>query len=436
MRIGIRREDKPFEKRVPLVPEDIAELKKTGIEVVVQPSNERAFSDEEFLKAGATIRESLDDCAVVFGIKEFPLGFLRRGGVYAFFSHTIKGQPHNMPLLARLLNLGCSLIDYEKVTDEHGRRLIFFGWHAGVAGMVETLWALARRLEEEGFKTPLLEIKRPLDYHDIAEMKAHLAEVGERLAKEGLPEAVVPLVVGIAGYGNVGRGAREILQILPHTTIQPQDLPKLFQQKPKNNTIYKVVFKEEHTVRPNDPNHTFNLQEFFEHPELYHGVFEQYLPYLTVLVNAIYWEQKYPRLMRKEATRKAYEAGKLRIKVVGDISCDINGAIEFTHKATTPGEPLFTWNPKTDTATDGCGTDGVVVMAVDILPAEFPRDSSTAFSRALMPFVEAMARADWTADFAKLNLPPEIKRAVILHKGELTPDFTYLKEHVKPYEGE
>ncbi len=108
---------------------------------------------------------------MVFAVKEIPPALFEPGKVYVFFAHVIKGQPYNMPMLRRLLDLGCTLIDYEKVTDDQGRRLIFFGRHAGMAGTLETLWALGRRLAWEGIPTPLADLRHAYEYRDVAEAK-------------------------------------------------------------------------------------------------------------------------------------------------------------------------------------------------------------------------------------------------------------------------
>ncbi|MFN2186083.1 MAG: hypothetical protein ACK2UU_19035, partial [Anaerolineae bacterium] len=141
-RIGIRHEDKSeWERRVPVIPEDASELQQLGVQVLVERSPTRAFTEKEFAQAGIETREDLSSCPVIFGIKEIPKDQFEPGKAYMFFAHVIKGQPYNMPMLRRLLELGCTLIDYERVVDESNRRLIFFGWHAGVAGMINTLWA-------------------------------------------------------------------------------------------------------------------------------------------------------------------------------------------------------------------------------------------------------------------------------------------------------
>jgi saccharopine dehydrogenase (NAD+, L-lysine-forming) len=428
--IGIRREDKSrWERRVPVTPEDARMLREEhGVEVWVQPSSIRTFSEEEFIQAGAVVQDDLSPCPVILAVKEMPLDFFEPGKTYVFFAHVIKGQPYNMPMLQRMLDLGCTLIDYEKVTDERGRRLIFFGRHAGLAGMVETLWALGQRLDWEGIPNPFSQLRHTYEYEDLAACKEAVSRVGEQLKAEGLPDSVAPLVCGVAGYGNVARGVWEILDLLPVEEIQPGEVAALVEGPDyAANAIYKVVFKEEHTVEPVSPGDLFDLQDFYDHPEKYRSTFERYVPYLTMIVNCIYWEEKYPRLVTKAYLKRLYGAGKPRLRVIGDISCDVEGAIECTVRSTEVDAPVFVYDPFTGEASDGIAGEGPVVMAVDILPSELPRDASVDFSRVLSAFIPAIATADFSVGFEQLELPPEIKRAVVAHRGELTPDYRYIE---------
>jgi alpha-aminoadipic semialdehyde synthase len=183
-------------------------------------------------------------------------------------------------------------------------------------------------------------------------------------------------------------------------------------------------------ARPKAAGEPFELQRYYAHPEAFDPAFDPYLPHLDVLVNAIYWDPRYPRLVTKRTLAEQVERGALRLRVIGDISCDIDGAIECTVRATEPGEPVFVYNPRTGAEVDGVEGDGVAVMAVDILPSELPRDASSYFSRVLQPYIPALAAADYSAPFDLLALPPEIKRAVIVHRGDLTPAYRYLQDHL------
>lgn len=428
-KIGIRREDKnKWERRTPIVPEHVAMLKeKFDITTIIQPSDIRVFSDDEYKNVGAIVKEDLSDSNIVFAIKEIPIDFFQPGKTYVFFAHVIKGQKHNMPMLKKMMELGCNLIDYEKITDEKGRRLVFFGRYAGLAGMVDTLWAFGKRLKLKNIITPFENIKQTIHYKGLDDIKKHLNEIGEKIKSEGLPDEISPLVVGFAGYGNVSRGAQEILDLLPVEEISPTDLSFLSSDY-SNNVVYKVVFKEEHMVEKiNKSSDGFELKDYYEHPEKYKSVFDKYVPHLSILMNCIYWDARYPRLVTTDFIKKNFSKD-FKLQIIGDISVDIEGAIEFTKKATTPDNPVFVYNPRTDDITDGYTGEGVVVMAVDNLPCELPRESSRSFSETLIRFIPDIADADFSVDFKDLSLPSEIKKAVILHHGKLTPDYEYINK--------
>ena len=431
--LGIRREDKNrWERRVPLIPGHVQELKKKhGVETQIQSSEIRVFFDREYRDIGAQVRDDLSLCSVVFAVKEIPIDVFERGKTYVFFSHTIKGQKHNMPMLKKMMDMGCTLIDYERIVDKNGKRLVFFGRFAGLAGMVDTLWIFGQRLKWENIETPFGEIKQAIHYEDLEDIKKHLIKVGRKIETRGLPESLTPLVIGFAGYGHVSIGAQEILDVLPVKEIKPDEIESIY-KNPSNKVIYKVVFREEHMVEPVSPGKKFDLQDYYSHPEKYRPAFERYIPYLSILMNCVYWSARYPRLVTKEYLKKSFKNKEnLRLKAIGDISVDINGAIEFTEKTTSPDNPVFVYNPITDTIKDGYKGDGVVVMAVDNLPCELPRESSQSFSENLLRFVPDIMKADFTvSDFDKLALPSEIKNAVILYQGKLTPNYNYINKYL------
>ncbi|HDQ16176.1 MAG TPA: hypothetical protein ENN45_03870, partial [Bacteroidetes bacterium] len=372
------------------------------------------------------VNEDISDSNVVFAVKEVPINFFQPGKTYVFFAHVIKGQKYNMPMLKKMMGLGCNLIDYEKIVDEHGRRLVFFGRYAGLAGMTDTLWAFGQRLKSKGFITPLSDIKKTTSYGRLGEIKKHLVEVGEKIINDGFPNEICPVVVGFAGYGNVSRGAQEIIDILPVEEIAPIELNSL-QEEYSNDVIYKVVFKEENMVQKLTPSSKFDLQHYYRHPEQYKSVFERYVPHLSILMNCIYWDDRYPRLITDEFVKNNFNE-KFKLQVVGDISVDVEGAIQFTKKVTDPGNPVFVYNPMANKVIDGYGGEGIAVMAVDNLPCELPRDSSKSFSETLLRFIPDIAKADFSVDFKDLDLPPEIKKAVILYHGKLTPDYKYISK--------
>ncbi|MCP4634811.1 MAG: hypothetical protein GY855_17930 [candidate division Zixibacteria bacterium] len=429
--VGIRREDKNrFEARVPLTPEDMAfVMQETGAKFKIQPSELRIFSDDEYRNIGAEIAENISDCPLVFAVKEIPNDLFHEGYTYMFFSHTIKGQDYNMGMLRKMMYLKCNLIDYEKVTDDKNRRLIFFGRYAGLAGMIDSLYAFGQRLKAEGIANPFSTIKNTYKYNSLDDAKSAISEVAELIKKDGLPEKITPLLTGFAGYGNVSLGAQEIYDILPTEEIKPDEIEKLYSGNGDHSkTIYKVVFKEEHMVEPIDESGKFELQDYYDNPEKYRSKFETYLPNLTILMNCIYWDTMYPRLMTIDYTKELYSGYEIpRLRVIGDITCDINGAIETTVKSTEPDIPAFLYDIHKDEAVNTFAGDGPIIMAVDNLPCELPKESSGEFSKALKVLAPAIIKADFTQTFDESGLPDEIKRAMILYKGEFTPGFRFME---------
>jgi len=431
--IGIRHEDKyTMERRVALPPDTVNEIIKQGLEVFVESSPKRVFKDSEFTTAGAKVTDNLSECPVIFGVKEIPPTWFEEGKTYIFFSHVIKGQPYNMPMLKAMMEKKCNLIDYEKIADENGKRLIFFGRFAGLAGMINSLWSFGERLKSEGIENPFSEIKQAHTYHSLDETEKVISNVGEVIKSQGLPDALIPLVIGFTGYGNVSQGAQHIAGLLPVKEVTPTELLHLKEWgNYSNKLVYKVVFKEEHLSEPIDPQTRFELQDYYKHPEKYKNQFEKYPPHLSILMNCMYWDVRYPRILTKDYIEKLFLQGNMKLKVVGDVTCDPDGSVEFTHKGTKIEDPVFVYHPVERKPTMGFHGDGILVMAVDILPSELPRESSESFGHALLRFVPAIAKADFDVDFETLILPHEIKRALILHKGRLTPDFEYIQEYLK-----
>lgn len=429
-KIGIRREDKnEWEGRVPLVPADIRRLSGgDGIGFTVQPSTIRAFSDDDFTGPGVEVKEDLRDCPVVVAVKEIPEDLLLPGRAYVYFSHTIKGQPENMPMLRRLMKLGCTLIDYERIVDEAGRRLIFFGRYAGLAGMIDTLWTAGRRFATEGFSTPLSGIRQAMEYTDLEAAKKAVSGAGEKIDAHGFQEPLTPFVIGVTGYGQVSKGAQEIIDLLPVREIAARELPALHARDDLSaNVVYKVVFTEEDMVRPVDPDRPFDLNEYFTQPERYTSRFDKYLPFVTLLVNCIYWDERYPIFVPDSYLK---DNPGIPLRVIGDITCDVEGSIQCNRKSTDSGNPVYVFDPVAGSIRDGVQGNGIVVLAVDNLPCEIPLDSSSTFSSVLSGFIPALAAEDFSAPFEKSTLPGPLKRAVIVYNGELTPDYKYISEFI------
>ncbi|HPW18862.1 MAG TPA: bifunctional lysine ketoglutarate reductase /saccharopine dehydrogenase family protein [Candidatus Aminicenantes bacterium] len=433
-KIGIRREDiNRWERRVPLIPSHARELaEKRGLEVRVQPSTIRVFTDDDYRAAGVAVEEALSPCQVVFALKEIPVELIEKDKAYVFFSHTAKGQEQNMPMLRRMMELGCTVIDYEKMVDGKGRRVLYFGNYAGHAGMIDTLWALGRRLEVEGVANPFTGIEPTHRYLSLVEAKEAVAGLARRITLKGLPPELGAVVFGFFGYGHVSQGAQEVFDILPAETVRPADVPRLVEGGGgAPGRLYKAVFREEDMVRPIDPARPFDLQDFYANPQAYRPVTEDYVPYLTVLVNGIYWTPKFPKYLTKGFLKALYGGpSRPRLKVIGDITCDINGSIESTVRPTDSEDPVYVYDPAADRAVMGFEGDGPVVLAVYNLPAELPLEASTYFSGQLKEHVPAISAADYSGPFERCGLPDVLRRAVIVYRGELAPDYAYLAKFV------
>jgi alpha-aminoadipic semialdehyde synthase len=432
--IGLRLEDKDqWERRVVLIPSDVKDITNQGVKICVERSPQRAFGDESFLKANAELLDDVRGCDLVLGVKEIPAKYFRQDGAYIFFSHTFKGQPYNMKMLATMVEKGCTLIDYELIADQDGERLIFFGRYAGIAGMVDTLWTLGRRLRVLGLETPFLDIEPTRTYGSLVEVKNAVKKCGERIQAEGLPDVLSPMVIGFTGYGNVSQGAQEIFDLIPHVEVEPKDVASFVaNNKGLTNKLAKVVYKEEHLVEPIDPAKSFELQDYYDNPSGYRSIFEPNLALLSVIVNGIYWEEQYPKFADVESLKNLFKDNRdPRLLAVGDITCDVDGSFACTVRDTDLGDPVYVYDPETRQAPSGFDGPGLSVMAVGNLPAELPREASMTFSTALKPFISDLANVNLKGSFEEAQLPSPIRNAVILWQGEFTPKYKYMQEFLR-----
>lgn len=443
-RIGIRKEDekKRNEYRTPLVPSDIATLRdqfpdaqfmiQTGhLEGYTYP---RAFTDEEYEVVGAEVGD-IKNADIILGIKEIPIKDLLPDKTYAFFSHTYKGQPHNMTMLRKLRNLGCSLIDYELIVEDveddiyevdRYRRKVFFGHMAGYAGTIDTLHGLGQRYAARGIDTPFAKIKKSMDYRseygnfgDFEQAMSAIKTLADDIKNEGLPDAIAPVVFGLTGHGNVGKAVRHILEHLPIIEITPEQLIDWrIQPEESLNQVYLVHFSRA-----------------YREP----ATIQQYLPHLSVLLHGAKWLPHQERMVTRTWLEHVEDT---QLEIIGDISCDPNGSIEIS-KPTYPDNPIYTYLPEKDdllakwsdeqfykSCESGIQAKGVAVMSVTNLPAAFARESSESFSTMLKESIGELIHADLSKPFEELDLSRQLKRAFIMHKGEFTPDFEQLENHI------
>ncbi|MBU1008578.1 MAG: hypothetical protein KKD74_00450 [Bacteroidetes bacterium] len=428
--VGIRHEDKyTMERRVPLVPDHLKKLAAYGLKFKVQYSPKRVFPHEAFEECGAEIVKTLDDTPVIIGVKEIPIASFQENKTYMFFSHVIKGQPQNMPMLRAMMEKKCQLIDYEKIENQENKRLIFFGRFAGLAGMINSLWSFGQRLRVQGIENPFTDLRQTYTYNSLTEAREAVSKAGRYIAEYGLPESLCPMVIGFTGYGNVSKGAQEIANLLPSIEVSPEQLMS-GTLKPLRNVIYKVVFSEQDLSVHKQRIEPFDLQHYYKNPADYESQFDQYVPHLSILMNCMYWDTRYPRIITKDFLEKLYAGGEPKLKVIGDVTCDPDGSIECTHKGTEIEDPVFVYDPIERNPVSGFTGRGLLVMAVDILPSELPRDASIAFGDALLPYINAIATADYTVPFAEVKLPEPIKKAMILYQGKLTPSFQYIEKYL------
>lgn len=430
-RIGLRREDKNiWERRVALTPDAVRRLGAAGVDIEVERFDRRCFADPLYADAGATLTDDPRACPIVIGIKEIPRGWFRDQGAYFFFSHTIKGQTFNMPMLREMMDKRCTLMDYECVTNERGQRLIFFSRHAGRVGMVDSLWTLGQRLAALGHPNPLEDLKPAHQYRDLAAVQKAVGEVGRKIREQGLP--LPPTVVALTGGGNVAHGAREVFDLLPHEDIAPDQLDQwIAANQGTTDRIGLVHLLPEHFVKPVDAAATFDFAEYVAHPDRYRADFVRWLDRITMLIHGVYWDDRYPVLASRADLAALPSGPARRMLVIGDITCDINGSLKSTVRDTEPGDPVYLYNPQTGESPFGFEGEGIAVMAVGNLPTELPIEASQTFSDALEPFIGAMSAARLDGSLEDSGLPPEVARAVILWRGELTAPFRHLEEFVR-----
>jgi len=397
--LGVRREDKnKWERREPITPEQVVQLVAQGMRIVVQPSTRRVFADEEYRQAGAIIQDELNECGTSVGVKECPIDALLANRMYLSFSHTIKAQPYNMPLLDALLEKNVRMIDYECITETGMRgsnRLVAFGAFAGYAGAIDFLRGLGERFLALDFSTPLLHIGSSFMYPSLDDARRAVKAAGETIGQFGLPAALCPFTVVFTGTGKVSRGALDIFQLLPHEMIEPPALTDLCQGgavKADRNKLYLSVATAKHMVRRRD-GQPFDRKDYYENPDAHVPVFQEtVLPYCTAIVNCMYWDPRFPKLFTSADLEQSVRTGQDKLLGVCDITCDEIGSVP-TKEFTSIEDPFYVYNALTDQVGKSLDGPGVVFHAVDHLPCEIPREASLPPSWKLAPrSVAAMTR--------------------------------------------
>lgn len=433
--IAIRKENIELtEKRSPLSPSQVGRLiSEHQMKVLLEPWDRRRFNQKLYRDQGVQVQEDLSDANIIFGVKEIPIDDLPENQAAVFFSHTIKGQSYNMPLLQAILDKNVTLIDYEKITDDQGKRLVFFGPFAGMVGAINSIWLLGQRLLLEGIENPFQPMQQANSYASLEEIKEVLAQIKQSILQRGLPDTGKPWVVVITGNGTVSKGAQEIIDLLPVEALSPVEFRRMQAQSSFDmGTLYKVVIDCDHFVRPVDTQMQFEWSHYYSCPEQYEANFSDLLVDTTVLINGIYWDTQYPRLVTKQDIQTLYENEQQpNLRVIADITCDVEGSVECNLKSTASDNPVYVFDAFAHTIEYGIEGNGPVILAVDKLPSELPVEATEFFGNSLMPYMPGLAQVDFSQSYEDLQMPAAFKRAVITHQGRLTPDFSYLQQHLK-----
>lgn len=398
MKFGIIKERKnPPDRRVVFSPDALAKLKQQypHISVLVESSDIRIFSDQQYKSMGITVTDDISDCDVLFGVKEVPVDDLIPNKSYFFFSHTIKKQPYNRKLLQAVLEKNITLYDHETIVDEHNRRLIGFGKYAGMVGVYNGIRAFGIKFEL--FKLPKAET---LSGKDALIM--HLKRI-----------TLPPLKFVITGTGKVGNGAQEILKAIKVKEITVEN----YLTKNYTQSVYVQLDALEYNKRTD--GQILDFIDFTQHPEAYTSDFEKFTKVSDIYIAGHFYGNDAPVIL----TQEMLNAKDCKIRVVADISCDINGPIASTLRSSTIAEPLYGYLPSENKEVDIFHPAAVVVMAVDNLPCEIPKDASEGFGE---QFMEHVIPAFFNKDKDGI-----LKRAKITENGKLTERFSYLKDYIE-----
>lgn len=399
MKIGIIREGKnPPDRRMALVPWQCRQLHilNPDLEFLIQKSTARCISDAMFTELGLPVVEDMQEADILMGIKEVNIEDMIPNKTYFFFSHTIKKQPHNREMLRAILQKNITLIDYECLTDELGSRVVAFGRFAGIVGAYNAILTYGKRFG-------LFDLKPAHQCRDLKEMKDQFKYIQ-------LP----PVKIVVTGTGRVGKGAKEVLELMKIKQVFPQE----FLRDKFNEPVYTIL-RSDNYYTPKNEDSGENLG-FYTHPENYQADFLKYAQVSDIFISTHFWNPKAEALFTKADVRKP----EFKIKVIADITCDLNGSIPTTLKSTKISEPWYDYNPETEQIeTPFSQEKNITVMAVDNLPCELPLDASELFGEQLMQWVfPALLKGD---------KDKVLERATIAKDGQLTPAFEYLRDYVE-----
>jgi alanine dehydrogenase len=397
MKFGIIKERKnPPDRRVIFSPNAIKQIIATyeGVSVEVESSDCRVFNDSQYEDEGISVIEDVRDCDFLFGVKEVPVGNLIPNKSYFFFSHTIKKQPYNRKLLQAILEKNIDLYDYETIVDASNKRLIGFGRYAGIVGAYNSIRAFG--LKFELFKLPK------------AETLAGKEALIMHLKRVVLP----PIKFVVTGTGKVGNGIKEVLDAIKIKEVSVEN----YLTKKYTQPVYTQIDVLDYNIRKDKSINDFN--DFYNNPQLYESNFERFSKVSDIYIAGHFHANEAPVIL----SRAMLQATDCAIKIVGDVSCDVNGPVACTLRASTIEEPLYGYLPSEDKEVELFHPAAIVVMAVDNLPCELPKDASEGFGEM---FIAQVMPAFFNQDKDGILL-----RSKITENGKLTKRFSYLQDFV------
>ncbi|HRE76764.1 MAG TPA: NAD(P)-dependent oxidoreductase [Flavobacterium sp.] len=397
MTFGIIKERKnPPDRRVVFTPEELVRLQQqfTEAKIKVEASDIRVFPDADYVALGIEVTENLSDCDVLLGVKEVPVDALIPNKKYFFFSHTIKKQVHNRKLLQAILAKNIELYDHETIVDAQNRRLIGFGRYAGIVGTYNAFRGFG--IKYELFTLPKAETLKGKD------------ELIAKLKRQVLP----PIKIVLTGKGKVGMGAKEILDGMKIKEVSVEN----FLNKNYSEPVYVQLDVLDYNKRKDGKK--LDNQDFYSNPKEYVSDFERFTKVSDVFITGHFYGNDAPYIL----TQEMLKAKDSKIKVVADISCDVDGPIACTIKASTIADPFFGYLPYEHKEVSYTHPGSIMVMSVDNLPCELPKDASEGFGEMFMEHV--------IPSFFNGDKDGILQRAKITENGKLTPRFAYLQEYV------
>ncbi len=397
MKIGVLEEEKvPVDKRVPLTPKQCKKILELypEVELVVKTSSVRCFNDEAYKAEGITIVDDLTDCDVLIGVKEVPKSSLIPNKTYFYFSHTIKEQPYNRDLLLKMMELNISMVDYEVLKNKQGKRLLGFGRYAGIVGAYNGFLTY-------GLKSGNYNLKAANECEDRVEMEAEMDKI--KLSQEKII---------VTGSGRVGNGVLEIMKKSGILEVSKTD----FLTQSFNEPVYVHLNTMDYNVRIDGA--ISDKKEFYKFPELYKSSFMDYAKVADIFIAGHFYGSGSPYLF----TREDAKGNNFDIKVVADISCDIDGPVASTIRPSTIEQPIYGYDTNTEQEVAYNSNSAIAVMAVDNLPCELPKDASEDFGNELI--------AKILPSIINEDSQQIIANATICKDGDLTPNFEYLRNYV------